>query len=177
MKTCTKTRLCNYNYHYEFSFDRATEVVIIGDLNKWVPMSPQRIFKIWVTGDAVALTLRGKPSEEVTLSYAVDGNVTSESKTSSPSGCSNFLLHEKSGTTFTFPPSMDCTWEVTTTVAPPTPPATTPTTTPTPRPTTSMTTKKRTTPKTKTTTPSGSTMLTGLVSSVVAALMVTKVLH
>ncbi|XP_071097695.1 uncharacterized protein [Haliotis cracherodii] len=155
----------------------ATDVVIIGDLNKWVPMSPQRIFKIWVTGDAVALTLRGKPSEEVTLSYAIDGNVTSESKTSSPSGCSNFLLHEKSGTSFTFPPSMDCAWEVTTTVAPPTPPATTPTTTPTPRPTTSMTTKTPTTPKTKTTTPSGSTMLTGLVSSVVAALMVIKVLH
>ncbi|XP_046547807.1 uncharacterized protein LOC124257721 [Haliotis rubra] len=154
-----------------------TEVVIIGDLNKWVPMSPQRVFKIWVTDSAVALTLRGTPSEVVTLSYTVDGNLTSESKTSSSTGCSNFLLYEETGSSFTFPSSQDCTWDITTTVAPPTPPATTSTPPPKTMSTTPKTPKKPTTPMTITTTPSGSTTLTGLVSSVLAALLVMTVLH
>ena len=41
------------------------EVVLYGEWDKWVPMSPQRVHNIEVTADNVHIDLRGASSEKV----------------------------------------------------------------------------------------------------------------
>ncbi|XP_076436393.1 uncharacterized protein LOC143275932 isoform X2 [Babylonia areolata] len=55
------------------------EVILLGELEKWVPVSPQRVHQIRKTPLSLTLTLRGQVGETVTLTYLKDGvlrNVT-----------------------------------------------------------------------------------------------------
>ncbi|XP_046547730.1 uncharacterized protein LOC124257657 [Haliotis rubra] len=50
---------------------KKTEVIILGELWKHVPMSPRRVKSINVTADAVSVTVVGVPGEDLTFVYAV----------------------------------------------------------------------------------------------------------
>ena len=41
------------------------EVLLYGELDKWVPMSPQRVHNIEVTADNIHIDLRGASNEKV----------------------------------------------------------------------------------------------------------------
>ena len=55
---------------------RGKEVVLMGELTKWVPMSAERVVRVEV-GDAITVYTRGMPEEKVYMWFHVDGTLQS----------------------------------------------------------------------------------------------------
>ena len=50
---------------------------LLGELDKWVPMSPQRILNLNWTNDAIVAGLQGAPNESFDMWYVLKGKVDS----------------------------------------------------------------------------------------------------
>ncbi|XP_025112844.1 uncharacterized protein LOC112575303 [Pomacea canaliculata] len=74
LKNCTLQNFCLYHVAPVIIF-RGKEVVIMGDMSKWVPMSPERIVRVDATDTAILVSVQGEPYEEVYLSFMVDGRI------------------------------------------------------------------------------------------------------
>ncbi|XP_055954459.1 uncharacterized protein LOC126814885 [Patella vulgata] len=71
---CSKIDFCLY--YVSPVLKTSPEVVILGELSKWVPVSPQRVQEISQSDDII-ITITGKQSESVTFSFSVDGVIRS----------------------------------------------------------------------------------------------------
>ncbi|CAG5129546.1 unnamed protein product, partial [Candidula unifasciata] len=68
------------------------QVVLLGDMDKWVPMSENRVVRIWQISSGIAATLRGMPGEMISFSYAVEGVVYENSQQADQVGCATFSV-------------------------------------------------------------------------------------
>ena len=72
---------------------REHQIIVLGELNKWVPMSPQRVQGLRFSASTVSLTLGGRPGEVVTFYYHLDGALKVVNVTlGNPSGCATLTL-------------------------------------------------------------------------------------
>ncbi|XP_050403537.2 uncharacterized protein LOC126819480 [Patella vulgata] len=71
---CTNVEFCVY--YISPIIKTSPEIVILGELSKWVPVSPQRVQEINQSDDII-ITITGKQSESVTFSFSVDGVIRS----------------------------------------------------------------------------------------------------
>ncbi|XP_041369874.1 uncharacterized protein LOC121383842 [Gigantopelta aegis] len=88
------------------------KIVLLGDLTKFVPMSSQRIFKLWLTLTTVAVTLKGKVNEMVHFSYYIDDVRADVNKTADSKECATFVLYTTTpspASPTAIPPYLDCT--------------------------------------------------------------------
>lgn len=77
-----------------FCLNRKSQVVILGEIGKWVPLSTQRVRNVSYGSD-VTLTLKGSTNEEVTMFFMVDEHVTSITCMIGASGVARLYLNAK----------------------------------------------------------------------------------
>ncbi|KAK7102304.1 hypothetical protein V1264_020541 [Littorina saxatilis] len=68
-------------YHVTPVLTQSPKVVLLGELAKVVPVSPQRVISIDVTGNDVKVSLKGVPNEVVAFTFSVDSNIVTISCT------------------------------------------------------------------------------------------------
>ncbi|ESP01643.1 hypothetical protein LOTGIDRAFT_176442 [Lottia gigantea] len=84
-----------------------SKIVIYGEINKFVPMSQQRIFKFWNDANSLAVTIRGFPNENATFVYSVDGMIkTTYNIIDQKTQCATVTLFGKPN----IPSGLDCTY-------------------------------------------------------------------
>ena len=59
-----------------FTPKRNEEFLILGEINKWVPMSAKRVYGISFEEDDVTINLRGGSNENVAFAYMIGGKLT-----------------------------------------------------------------------------------------------------
>jgi len=98
-------------------------IALLGDMDKWVPMSEQRVVSVWKHNTSLAVTLRGQPAEAIQFWYLLDGEVKTVIGEADDKGCVTLKIFPQSGWT-PIVPVMDCRYEAPpiTTPAPPTDP-------------------------------------------------------
>ena len=79
---------------YVLCICRSEEVIILGELNKWVVMSPQRITSITLSTDDIQMSLTGAINEQVNMSFQVSGKMTSILCVMGKSGTSSLSLKD-----------------------------------------------------------------------------------
>ncbi|XP_070177492.1 uncharacterized protein [Littorina saxatilis] len=72
---CTVHSFCLYYVAPVFNF-KGKDVVLMGDLTKWVPMSSQRVQRVEI-GETITVFTRGVPDEKVYMWFHVDGHLHS----------------------------------------------------------------------------------------------------
>ena len=77
---------------HDFKCFRGWELILLGELNKWVPMSPGRIKEIRTTLDEIYVTLSGGAFERVTFSHSANGTVVHTDCVLSASGSANLSV-------------------------------------------------------------------------------------
>lgn len=60
---------------------------MLGELEKWVPMSALRVLSIRLTSTALTLTLGGQPGERIAFSYLLDQHLVNVTVTPDSAGC------------------------------------------------------------------------------------------
>ena len=60
-------------------------MALLGELTKWVPMSPQRVESVQL-GETINVYTRGKPGEKVYIWFHVDGHLQSLEHRVGPDG-------------------------------------------------------------------------------------------
>lgn len=60
---------------------------MLGELEKWVPMSARRVLSIHLTSTALTLTLGGQPGERIAFSYLLDQHLVNVTVTPDSAGC------------------------------------------------------------------------------------------
>ncbi|KAK7102302.1 hypothetical protein V1264_020540 [Littorina saxatilis] len=76
---CIKSKPCTY--HVTPVLTQNPSILMLGELTKVVPVSPQRVTKIDVTGNDVKVYLKGVPSEGVYFTFSIDSNIVTISCT------------------------------------------------------------------------------------------------
>ena len=79
-------------------FFRNVEVLLLGELFIWVPMSPDRVTNISLN-DAFKVTFTGKPGEQISFAYSVNSYTHLESFALGPDGTTVLVLNTTSPTT------------------------------------------------------------------------------
>lgn len=62
------------NTCFVFSNFRSKDVCILGEVDKWVPLSPQRIRAI-STGSDIIMSLAGSPGENLRIAFTENGKL------------------------------------------------------------------------------------------------------
>uniref|UniRef100_K1PIP2 Uncharacterized protein n=1 Tax=Magallana gigas TaxID=29159 RepID=K1PIP2_MAGGI len=76
MPNCTKTNFCLYHFIPEMKIGNTHTVFLMGETDKWVPVSEQRIVAITPIQDTdIVLTVAGVRGETVRISYLLDGTL------------------------------------------------------------------------------------------------------
>ncbi|KAL5016032.1 hypothetical protein ScPMuIL_005621 [Solemya velum] len=68
LSKCSKSEFCLYYTSPVFSVGTSS-VLIYGEEDKWVPMSPQRVLRIATTNDDITLTVKGSFEETVKFAF------------------------------------------------------------------------------------------------------------
>ncbi|ESO98844.1 hypothetical protein LOTGIDRAFT_231208 [Lottia gigantea] len=84
---------------------RGSEVRLIGDVGKWVPMSKQRVENITMVANGIELTLMGSPNHKGKFHYVVNGESRVMDYVISSNGLSTVTLPVELTTTTAVPPS------------------------------------------------------------------------
>ncbi|KAK3772127.1 hypothetical protein RRG08_058190, partial [Elysia crispata] len=80
---------CLFYFSPELEF-KSHKVVLLGDLDKWVPMSEQRVVQIWRTTSGMAVSVLGKHGETINFSFLFDGKLVNPVLTADHLGCATF---------------------------------------------------------------------------------------
>ncbi|RUS92230.1 hypothetical protein EGW08_000083, partial [Elysia chlorotica] len=80
---------CLFYFSPELEF-KTHKVVLLGDLDKWVPMSEQRVVQIWRTAAGMAVSLLGQHGETIRFSFLYNGKLVTPSLTADHLGCATF---------------------------------------------------------------------------------------
>ncbi|XP_050393125.2 uncharacterized protein LOC126811499 [Patella vulgata] len=84
-------------------------IIIYGGTNKFVWMSSQRVAKLWVDDDNVAVTLRGAANENVTFAYSVNGVVNTNTHIiDAKTHCASIVIYSSTGKS-PIPANFNCT--------------------------------------------------------------------
>ncbi|GFN77542.1 non-lysosomal glucosylceramidase [Plakobranchus ocellatus] len=82
---------CLFYFSPQISFG-SHKIVLLGDLEKWVPMSQQRVVQIWRTQSGMAASLLGQHGETIHFSFLLDGQKVTPSLTADQHGCATFPI-------------------------------------------------------------------------------------
>lgn len=83
-ENCTNTNFCLYYVSPVIKMD-GVDIIILGESEKWVPMSVQRVPLIITTNDSIILYVNGAINETVVFNFFINYspiNVTCQFKTS-----------------------------------------------------------------------------------------------
>jgi len=90
---CKRMPFCLYMTSPAFNVG-SNEIELGGEMDKWVPMSPQRVRQIYITSDEMMITLAGGAHEVVKFAYAVNGQLQSTTCTLSSFGLATLYAIE-----------------------------------------------------------------------------------
>ncbi|XP_048777941.2 uncharacterized protein LOC125681766 isoform X2 [Ostrea edulis] len=79
LDNCTREDFCLYLFSAREPGLNGTDIVIFGEISKWVPMSPERVTNIVHAEINMRVGIRGKPGEDVTMAFLIN-NSTRQSK-------------------------------------------------------------------------------------------------
>jgi len=88
---CTKKDFCYYVSAPTLNI-AGNEVELVGELDKWVPMSPHRVTHIDISSSEVGIHLSGGAEESVVFSTALNGVLQSTTCVLSPAGHARLLV-------------------------------------------------------------------------------------
>ena len=91
-------RLYN-DFTLTFDLFSGNEVIVLGELEKWVPMSARRVINIRLTSTALTLTLGGQPGEQIVFSYLLNQQVVNVTVTADSAGCAAVHIQPTTTTT------------------------------------------------------------------------------
>ncbi|XP_048237369.1 uncharacterized protein LOC125372210 [Haliotis rufescens] len=87
---CSTVAYCLYYTSPTIAMGDNTVVVVLGELDKWVPMSPQRV--VWIRMDTdVSIRITGAPSEVVTFWFSLNDQVVTVKCILGPKGFATIL--------------------------------------------------------------------------------------
>lgn len=72
---------------------------MLGELEKWVPMSARRVLSIRLTSTALTLTLGGQPGERIAFSYLLDQHLVNVTVRPDSAGCAAVHIQPTPATT------------------------------------------------------------------------------
>ncbi|GFR71339.1 hypothetical protein ElyMa_000351100 [Elysia marginata] len=87
---------CLFYFSPQLSFGNYS-VVLLGDLDKWVPMSEQRVVQIWRTASGMAASVLGKHGETINFSFLLDGKMITPVLSADHLGCATFPVTVNQG--------------------------------------------------------------------------------
>ncbi|KAK6194945.1 hypothetical protein SNE40_000473 [Patella caerulea] len=93
LENCTLEDFCLYYTAPIIEFD-GQEVVILGELDKWIHMPYQRVKQITVT-DTIEMEINGAPNEQIEIWIAVNGNIGALATRANDSGVAFFKYERK----------------------------------------------------------------------------------
>ncbi|XP_062608013.1 uncharacterized protein LOC134269826, partial [Saccostrea cucullata] len=74
LDNCTREDFCLYLFSARETGLNGTDIVIFGEISKWVPMSPERVTNIVHAEINMRVGIRGKPGETVTMAFLVNNS-------------------------------------------------------------------------------------------------------
>ncbi|OWF39492.1 uncharacterized protein LOC110464957 [Mizuhopecten yessoensis] len=89
LKGCTDENFCLYYFSTVF-FMNGTTIGVLGEINKWVPMSPQRVNLVVRGETTVDVVVTGVPYEELEMSFLIKNQVKNYVCQLGPSGQATF---------------------------------------------------------------------------------------
>jgi hypothetical protein len=73
---CTKKECCVFDVHPVFSLE-GTNVTIIGEMSKFVPVSPQRFKSIQLNANSILIQVYGAINETIEFTFALNQSFNS----------------------------------------------------------------------------------------------------
>ncbi|XP_056012995.1 uncharacterized protein LOC125653189 [Ostrea edulis] len=71
---CTREDFCLYLFSAREPGLNGTDIVIFGEISKWVSMSPERVTNIVHAEINMRVGIRGKPGEDVTMAFLINNS-------------------------------------------------------------------------------------------------------
>ncbi|XP_069122155.1 uncharacterized protein [Argopecten irradians] len=89
LRGCTDGNFCLYYFSTVFVMN-GTSIGVLGEINKWVPMSPQRVSLVVRGETTVDVVVTGEPDEELEMTFLINNLVKNFVCQLGPSGQATF---------------------------------------------------------------------------------------